>query len=236
MSLTARKIAHEINNPLGIITNYLTTMRLKLSGEDDVQEELEIIGEEIQRISSLISQMDLFSQSSPLRFALTSVNSLIEDIVQLIKTPLFTALGRDITFRPDALLPQVMTSGDALKQVMINLLKNASEALGEGGSVEVRTGRCKQDVLGSEVRRAEGIEIVVEDTGPGLPESVLKNMYKPFVTTKKNGHSGLGLSIIHTTIADLGGSISCTSRPAEGTSFFIYLPLGDKDLQTRKKQ
>ena len=230
VSMTARKFAHEINNPLGIITNYLTSMSLKFSKENEIREDLGIIGEEINRIASMVNQMDMFSQAAFTRFELTNVNAVIEDIIHIIKVSLFAASGTVVTFRPDVMLPQIITSRDALKQILINLLKNASEAMDDDGRVEVRTGIFFRDSHGSESPQADGIEIVVEDTGPGLPESIIKNLYKPFTTTKKDGHSGLGLSIVHKIVKDLGGAISCTSKPAEGTSFSIHLPLDKKDF------
>jgi nitrogen-specific signal transduction histidine kinase len=205
-------------------------MSLKLSKENEIQEELRIIGEEIHRISSMVNQMDMFSQAAPTRFELTDVNGIVEDIIHIVKTPLFTASGTKITFRPEPMLPQIMTSRDALKQILLNLLKNASEAMDHGGTVEVRTAIFSKKSYGSDVPQGDGIEIVVEDTGPGLPEMIMKSLYQPFVTTKKNGHSGLGLSIVHKTVKDLGGSISCASIPSEGTSFSIYLPLEKKDF------
>jgi signal transduction histidine kinase/HD-like signal output (HDOD) protein len=225
VSMTARKFAHEINNPLGIITNYLTTMSLKFSKDNEIREDLGIIGEEINRISSMVNQMDMFSQAAFTRFELTDVNAVIEDIIHIIKVSVFAGSGTVVTFRPDDMLPQIITSRDALKQIMINLLKNASEAMDDGGSIEVRTGIFFKDAHDSEGPQADGIEIVVEDTGPGLPASIIKSLYKPFSTTKKDGHSGLGLSIVHKIVKDLGGSISCTSKPAEGTRFNICLPL-----------
>lgn len=232
VSLTARKFAHEINNPLGIITNYLAAMRMKLSNDNDIQEELAIVGEEIKRISSMVRQMDLFSQTDSASHALTDVNAVIEDVIHLVRSPLLTAAGTIISFRPDAMLPKIMTSGDALKQILINLLKNASEAMADGGSMEVRTQVSSSRIgPGGEVLQPDCIEIIVRDTGPGLPETIMQNLYKPFFTTKKNGHSGLGLSIVLKTVKDLGGSISCSTRPYEGTSFFISLPLGERDFQ-----
>jgi signal transduction histidine kinase/HD-like signal output (HDOD) protein len=232
VSLTARKFAHEINNPLGIITNYLTAMRMKLSNDNDIQEELVIVGEEIERISSMVRQMDLFSQTDSASHALTDVNAVIEDVIHLVRSPLLAAAGTIISFRPDAMLPKIMTSGDALKQILINLLKNASEAMADGGRVEVRTQVSSSRIgPGGEVMQPDCIEIIVKDTGPGLPETIMQNLYKPFFTTKKNGHSGLGLSIVLKTVKDLGGSISCSSRPYEGTCFFISLPLGERDFQ-----
>jgi HD-like signal output (HDOD) protein/nitrogen-specific signal transduction histidine kinase len=226
VSLTARKFAHEINNPLGIITNYLTTIRLKLKAENKVLDEIGVIEEEISRISSMIKQMDKFSQTTLTKLELTDVNAVIENIIHVVKAPLFAAARTVVTFLPDHRIPQISSSGDALKQVIMNLIKNASEAMADGGRVLVKTKiKAKVADVGRPVEPDE-IEILVEDNGPGLPESVVKDLYKPFVTTKRDGHSGLGLSIVHKTVKDLGGSILYTSKPGEGTIFSIHLPIG----------
>jgi len=225
VSMTARKVAHEINNPLGIITNYLATMSLKFSRDDDIQEELGIIGEEINRISSMVNQMDMFSQSAFTQLEKMDVNTVIGDLVHLIRPSLFKPSNISLTFRPDNNLPKIMASRDALKQVIINLLKNAAEAMSDGGDVAVTTTRVAKNQYEQGVPPADGIEIVVEDTGPGLPDSVKQNLFKPFVTTKNNGHSGLGLSIIDKTVNELGGSIACKSEREDGTRFTIYFPV-----------
>lgn len=225
VSTTARKLAHEINNPLGIISNYLTSMSLKLPKENDINEELEIIREEISRISSMVSQMDSFSQASFTRYETIDVNAVIKDIIHIVRVSLFAAGGMKITFLPDPMLPELKTSRDALKQIMINLLKNASEAMEQGGSVEVRTRLASDSFDDGQAARPKGIEIIVQDTGPGLPDNITANLFQPFFTTKNNGHSGLGLSIVDKAVKDIGGTIRCTSKVAEGTSFVIYLPL-----------
>ena len=225
VSMTARKVAHEINNPLGIITNYLATMSLKFSRDDDIQDELGIIGEEINRISSMVNQMDMFSQSAFTRLEKTDVNTVIGDLVHLIRPSLFKPAATTLTFRPDNNLPRIMASRDALKQVIINLLKNAAEAMSDGGDVSIITSRVAQHQHEEGVPPADGIEIIVEDTGPGLPDTVKQNLFKPFVTTKVDGHSGLGLSIVDKTVRELGGTIRCESEPEEGTRFTIYFPV-----------
>jgi len=220
VSMTARKVAHEINNPLGIISNYLVSMKLRLSDDEEIQNELTIIDEEIHRISLLVGQMDMFSKDPVYHFELTDVNAAIEDIIQLIKSAHLASPGTKISFLPDEDLPHITTSRDAIKQILINLIKNATEAMADGGTVTVKTSQPAGEVTSA----TDGIEITVSDTGPGLPESVTANLYTPFVTTKQNGHSGLGLSIIHKTVAVLGGTLSHTSNQTDGTSFSIFLP------------
>ena len=233
VSMTARKIAHEINNPLGIISNYIASMKLRLSDNEQIKNELTIIDEEIHRISSLIVQMDMFSKDPVFPFELTDVNAAIEDIIQLVNASHSSTSGMVISFSPDNKLPYIVTSKDAIKQILINLLKNAVEAMDNGGTVTVTTRLPAEDMAAGK----EGIEIIVADTGPGLPESVKADLYTPFVTTKQNGHSGLGLSIVHKTVKDLGGRILHTSSPTDGTSFSIFLPNSDQEeLKQRRMQ
>ena len=228
VSMTARKVAHEINNPLGIITNYLATMSMKFADNKDMQEELGIIGEEISRISSMVNQMDMFSQKAFTNLEKVDVNSIISDLVALLRPSLFKPNDILLVFRPEMDLPRVLLSGDALKQIMINLLKNASEAMQDGGDVMIRTARVAKGAYGDNSPKSDGIEISVEDNGPGLPEEVKENLFKPFVSTKNDGHSGLGLSIIQKAVSELGGTISCSSEPGEGTCFTIFFPLNGK--------
>ncbi|WP_159441274.1 HDOD domain-containing protein [Desulfopila aestuarii] len=220
IATTARKLAHEINNPLGIVGNYLVTLRLKLTGETDVLNELAIIDEEIQRISSMVGQMEMYSQAPFSRFEPLDVNAVVRDIIQIAKPSLFNGNGPTVSFIPGTELPLLTTSKDAVKQVLINLLKNAAEAMPDGGRVIVRTRKSQPEGVGD----SGGVEVIVADSGPGLPEQVMQNLYKPFITTKQNGHSGLGLSIVQKVVKDIGGKLSCLSSPAEGTTFTIYLP------------
>ncbi len=220
ISMTARKFAHEVNNPLGIINNYLTTLKLKVAHEEGIQKELGIITDEINRISSMINQLDTFAQASFSTADLTNVNNVVSDIVQLVRSALLISSETEVVFEPDTSLPLIRSSADGIKQIVLNLLKNGSEAMDGSGRIVVSTAQVQNpdDDLHS------GIVITVEDNGPGLPELVKENLYTPFISTKGIGHSGLGLSIVSKAVSDLGGTIHCTSEPSRGTSFEIVLP------------
>lgn len=220
VSMTAKKFAHEINNPLGIISNYLTSLKLKLSSETNIQEDLAVINEEIKRISSMVNQLDLFSQPVASKIQTIDLNNVLEDIIHIVKTSLFDKAGTIISFRPHPSLPPLQSSRDAIKQIMINIVKNASEAMPDGGRIDIAT-----SLVGAESGNNSGVEIVIRDNGPGLPESIEKNLFKPFSTTKGEGHSGLGLSIVHKAVSILGGKITCKSKQSEGTTFTVFLPL-----------
>lgn len=218
--MTARKFAHEVNNPLGIINNYLTSLKLKVADENDIDQELGIISEEIGRISLMIRQLDIFGESSAPVIELTDINLVITDIVQLVTSSLPAESHISLSFAPDLSLPAVWTSADGIKQIVINLLKNAIEALDGDGSVMLKT------FLAEAAEQGVGRRVVIEvaDDGPGLPEVVRKDLYKPFISTKRGPHSGLGLSIVQKTVNQLGGTISCSSKPDRGTTFSISVP------------
>ncbi len=225
VSMTARKVAHEINNPLGIISNYITSMKLKNPADATMHNELTVINEEIQRISSLIRQLDIFSKDPGFHFEEIDVNATIEGIIQLLNATHLKEPQTVISFVPDTTLSSIVTSKNAIKQILINLCKNAAEAMHDGGRITVQT---RQPDPASSTGQ-HGIEILVTDTGPGLPDAVRKKLYNPFVTTKQDGHSGLGLSIVHKTVMDLDGKISCSSDPMNGTCFAVFLPNSDQN-------
>ncbi len=222
ISMTARKFAHEVNNPLGIINNYLASLKLKASDNDDINQELAIISEEIGRISKMIRQLDIYAQPAEPQLEQTDINRVVGDIVQLVQSSLRGGGMISWSFSPDETLAPVQSSPDGIKQIVINLLKNAVEALASerSGAIAVRT------ALDSDEQSSTAPRVIIEisDNGPGLPEEVRENLYKPFISTKAGVHSGLGLSIVQKTVQALNGSISCASGTAGGTTFTISLP------------
>jgi signal transduction histidine kinase len=123
----------------------------------------------------------------------------------------------------DEELPPIVTRANALKQVIINLIKNAVEAMGEAGTLTVKT----EDYV--YLSDKEYIEISIADSGPGIPPHILVHLFEPVTSTKGKGHSGLGLSIVNNLIKEMEGLISCRSNHKSGTSFHIYLP---RELET----
>ncbi|HKJ63836.1 MAG TPA: HDOD domain-containing protein [Desulfopila sp.] len=222
ISMTARKFAHEVNNPLGIISNYLTSLKLKLAGDKNIEVELGVIGEEIQRISSMVNQLDLFSQPIPSATKDIDVNGELGKIIKLLRPSLFKNSATTVSFHPQQQLPPLQTSLDGFKQIVINLLKNGVEAMPDGGDIVVTTREVTAD---DSVAQAAGIEVSISDNGPGLPDAVRENLYKPFVTTKSGNHAGLGLSIVNNAVQSLGGEIRCISDSKQGTIFTLFFPL-----------
>lgn len=182
--------------------------------------------EEIERIASMVSQLDLFSNATPHRFEQVDVNELIADVVKIFKAPLASTSAISLSFTPNPEVPMIATAAPGLKQILINLIKNSSEAIDKDGSIRIATSLVSKPANGKDLSPGvPAVQIRIEESGPGIPEKVLRNLFKPFTTTKGPEHSGLGLSIVKKTVADLGGTLDCQSAPDAGTSFTIRLPL-----------
>ena len=229
-SALARKVAHEVNNPLSIIKNYLKILGMKLGADNLAQDELRIVNEEIDRVALIIRQLtDLSSEKDRARQSV-DVNGLIRDLAVIIEKSFSAASRIHFHLDLDPALPGLVTDRNGLKQVLINLLKNAIEAMKQGGNLYVRTKRLVTRDLGElaekrESRAEQCVEISVRDDGPGIPEAIRQRLFEPYVTTKGEGHSGLGLSVVYSIVKDLGGTIQCESAESRGTAFVIRFPL-----------
>ena len=125
-------------------------------------------------------------------------------------------------------LPVVVADENSLKQVFLNLIKNAAEAMPDGGNLHIATQHVRETVqrLGDSGEIPPGeIEITVQDDGPGIPDDIKYHLFEPFISSKAGDHRGLGLSIVHNIIKELNGSIACQSDKKTGTCFRISLPL-----------
>jgi len=226
-SMAAAKVVHEVNNPLGVIRNYLKILEMKLPEKDSLKNELTILDEEISRISSIIQQLDTFSNSVKQSFKLTDINDLLSNLLSVLAKSVFYSSNLQVHFTPDPDLPPITTDAGAIKQIAINLIKNAAEAMTDGGNVYVTTSSSYTDESGT-VHTSDGnsnsIELSIRDDGPGLPAKILSQLFEPFTSTKGKGHSGLGLSIVHSLVTDMKGTVRCTSDKKVGTLFTIVLP------------
>jgi signal transduction histidine kinase len=213
----ARKVVHEAGNPLAIIKNYLKIVSRKLPDELDVHQELTILGEEIDRVTQIVrSLVDIAEVSSAT--GSFDVNTVIEEMLTLYGETFFASCGITLlkSLEPD--LPPVAGDRDAFKQILFNLWKNASEAMPEGGRFTIAT---RGDIL---LDAQPSIEIHVSDSGPGLPEEVMQDLFKPLAPNRRPGHSGIGLSIVASLVERLGGRIGCQNQAGQGACFIILLP------------
>ncbi len=211
----AKKVAHEVNNPLGIIKNYLKILELNLSDRNIPHDEVKIINEEINRVANIIDQLSDFSQPTIQEMETVDINALLSDIIMLAGTPLLDSnIQIQTNLAPS--LPVIVTGKDGLKQVILNLIKNAAEAIQDNGTIFIAT---------KHLTDSDSIEITVRDDGPGLPDVIKSRLFEPYISTKGKGHTGLGLSIVYSMVRELHGTVTCKTEKGEGTTFTIVLPV-----------
>jgi signal transduction histidine kinase len=211
----AGTIAHEVNNPMEAIKNAIVLLDGQV--KPDAQEIYNILRGETERVARIVRQMlGLYRTSDQVRTM--DVNTVIEDTLTLFARQLerssikvSSRLGK---------LPQVVGSADQLRQVMSNLVVNAKDSMPEGGQLIVRT---------RQVPSPDGVHgwvrIVVADTGTGIPPSVLPTVFDPFVSTKGEKGTGLGLWIVRGIVENHGGRIRLRSKPGKGTIFKLDFPV-----------
>jgi signal transduction histidine kinase len=164
---------------------------------------------------------------------LVDVNGLISDLIKITHESLMLHSGVKAHLDLGSSLPPVLTDKNGLKQVLINLINNAVEAMPEGGNLYINT-RCPSDGLGDELDEdakvnRRYVETTIRDDGPGIPDTIKSKLFEPFVTTKGEGHAGLGLSIAYTIVRELSGTMTCEGNETKGTTFKIVLPAGKKE-------
>ncbi|MBL8490744.1 MAG: histidine kinase, partial [Rhodocyclaceae bacterium] len=211
----ARQVAHEAGNPLAIIRNYLGVLGQRLQG--DLKNELGILNEELDRVAKIVRGLSELENHGP-DGGSTDVNQVIREMLAIYRESLFDAAGISLDLDLDPALPPMDLPRDPLKQILLNLWKNASEAMPLGGRLSLAT---RAAIAGDGIAQ---LEIVVGDSGPGLPEDVRNSLYQPLGADRKRGHQGLGLSIVSNLVRQLGGQITCATRPGTGTRFTVLLP------------
>jgi HD-like signal output (HDOD) protein/signal transduction histidine kinase len=220
--LEARKVIHEANNPLGIINNYLHILGTKLGEDHPVQEELNIIREEIERVGKIILRLRDIPAAVEQRQHSVDINRLIEDLHRLFQSSLFPAHHISSTLDLDRSIDEIHSQRSHIKQILTNLMKNSVEAMEQGGNITI-TSRNNAILNGK-----AHIEIQVIDDGPGIPTKIMQQLFTPVASTKGGAHSGLGLAIVKNLMDELSGHISCASDAGQGTRFQLYLPRTDK--------
>jgi two-component system nitrogen regulation sensor histidine kinase GlnL len=217
-------LAHEVKNPLSGIRGAAQLLENSV-GEND-RELAVLIRDEADRIRALVDRMEAFGEK-PIQRDAVNIHRVLEHVRRLAQTG-FAAHLR-ITESYDPSLPPVWGNRDQLVQVMLNLVKNAAEALterGDSGEITLITAfqhGVRVAVPGTKRRVHLPLVVTVRDTGGGIPEDIRDNLFDPFVTTKPSG-SGLGLALVAKIIGEHGGLIEVDSRPGK-TDFRVFLPI-----------
>ncbi len=210
-------IAHEINNPLAVIAYGAELLQREENLSSFQQELLERITGETERLKSLTGSLLSFSRPREAVKRWVNLNEVLRDVLRLVR---FEVTRSGIRLRESfGDLPLVQADPDKLKQVFINLILNACQAMGEGDELLVATA----------LSASGDIEAVIDDTGPGIPPALRERVFEPFFSTKKEGEgTGLGLYICHRIIvAEHGGGLLLESKKGRGTIFRVLLPRGE---------
>jgi len=215
----ARQLTHEINNPLGIIKNYLALLRVRLESDGVLSDELRIIHEELDRITRIVQNLAIHENEDRSTKTEVDVNALIVDLIKVAAAGLMMQKRVQIFERLEERLPRLHCDRDKLKQLLLNLILNAIEATGEQGMVTVES----HHLVNHKMERQ--LEILVSNTGQAIAPELLPHLFEPVESTKGGEHAGLGLAIVRSLAADLHAAIACHSNNGL-TTFRVLLPAG----------
>jgi len=211
-------IAHELNNPLGIMTARIEVMLLEAEEQHlptQVIEDLQVLSRAAQRVARIASSLRSFARPSHDELRPVDLNALVDETLQLMQKPLEVDAIRVVT-NLDRALPPMLGDAPALQQVLLNLLTNAREAIVREGEIQI------ESALSAE--RAGWLRLAVTDTGPGISSENLVKIFDPFYTTKRTG-TGLGLSVSYGIIQSHKGIVDVQSTPGVGTTFVLLFPV-----------
>jgi two-component system NtrC family sensor kinase len=213
LGLLAAGVAHEVNTPLAVISNYIQMLAKQMPEGDPRQALIEKIVKQTFRASEIVNNLLNFSRTGSAELSDIDVNRVVEETLSLVEHPLKTSQVQ-IVKQLGQTLPAVRGSANKLQQVFLNLFLNARDAMPGGGMLEVRTAAHNGSV-----------EIEIADTGAGIPREHIHRIFDPFFTTKATGRgTGLGLSISYGIIKEHSGKIDVRSTPGKGTSFHVEFP------------
>jgi len=213
----ASSLAHEIKNPLSSIKTFSQLMEKRFNDTVFREKFSAIVPQEIDRLEAVLNQLVDFGKESSLDFEPVKIGKVIDELFELVQ---YEALRRNIKVIKEcgASLPPVAAVEQQLKQVFMNLILNAIQAMPAGGEVRISAAAAADDRIGDIVR------VSVKDNGSGIPPEAMARIFKPFFTTKADG-TGLGLSITQRIVRDHGGAIEVNSEPGNGAEFIVKLPV-----------
>jgi two-component system, NtrC family, sensor kinase len=221
LGLLTAGLAHEIRNPLVAIRTFTQLLPERYDDADFREGFQGLALKEVDRICGLINDLLSFARPSRPNVAEENMNDVVDGIARILETE---AKEKAVEIKRDFALnlPRVWIDREQMKQVFMNLILNAIQAMGEGGSIFISTRLTSRNDTG---HAGQFVQVEVRDTGVGIPPENLDHIFDPFFTSKEEG-SGLGLSISHQIVQEHGGYVTVESKVGAGTTFFINLPIG----------
>ena len=218
--LLAASVAHEIGNPLNALGIHLQLLERELhalpeAGREPIAELVAVARDEVARLDLILSKFLHALRPSEPELASCDMLQVLQDSLRAMKADI-EEHRIDVAVRHAGPLPAVMADAQQMKQVFFNIVKNAMQAMKDGGRLEIHLGADDRDMT-----------IAFKDTGSGIAEEQFHRLFEPFQTAKPSGN-GLGLSIVHRIVQGHGGRVDVTSKPGEGACFRIVLPLANR--------
>lgn len=224
LTMLAAGVAHEIGNPLNSLNIHLQLVQRKLKKMDDlalrkeVDELLEVARGEIRRLDLIVEKFLSAVRPTQLQTSLVDLNDLVRNAVKFLATEIQDRrIDVSLKLNPD--VPRLQLDKDQIKQALYNLVRNACQAIGSDGELEIAVGMDDYNV-----------SVRITDTGPGVTAEKVGKVFEPYFTTKKAG-SGLGLLIVRRIVREHGGEVEFESEQGKGATVTIYLPRIDKRMR-----
>jgi signal transduction histidine kinase len=221
LGLLTAGLAHEIRNPLVAIRTFTQLLPERYDDAEFREGFQGLALKEVDRICGLINDLLSFARPSRPNVAEENMNDVVDGIARILETEA-KEKGVEITRDFGTKLPKVWIDREQMKQVFMNLILNAIQAMKEGGSIFISTRLTAKDEAANS---GQFVQVEVRDTGVGIPADNLDHIFDPFFTSKDEG-SGLGLSISHQIVQEHGGYVTVASKVGVGTTFLINLPVG----------
>jgi len=212
----AAGMAHSLRNPFTSVKMRLFSLGRSLKLNETQQEDFDVISEEIQHIDTIVQHFLEFSRPPKLRMSRISPSSVVDLVIRLLAHRL-NSYDVTVEIRRKAMLPEIEADPEQLKEVLVNLVVNACEAMKRGGHITI-----EEEEAGPPTGRS--VVLRVADTGPGIPEDIREKIFQPFFTTKEEG-TGLGLSIAARIVQEHGGELSVEPAEGQGAVFVMRFPL-----------
>ncbi len=229
-------IAHDFNNILSAVLGYAEMVSLQLAADDPVKQDVGQIIAAGNRAAELVNQILTFSRKEEEDLRPVKLQFVVKEALKLLRSSLPTTieLRQDI----DSTCSSVLADPTRIHQVLMNLCTNAKQAMGEQGGVlqvslkELSRGSVGSPGLPPSIEQGRWLDLMVGDTGNGMGSHIREKIFDPFFTTKEKGEgTGLGLSVVHGIVKSHGGEITVQSQPGKGSTFHVYLPVIDGELQ-----